>query len=184
MTMEQSFTFDAEGGCRVSYRYVVPEDSVVLLKEFQRYIGATDWHQRSALQALVEKHDGVTLEGYFTFQQPEGERVQFSFYTKNPRKSFPTGIFGAVTFTDSPKMAGDLVFTAKMPQLPSSVPPEKRQAYREFLKSIGGVQIILRLITPTAIMETTGAKDGFNRTSWRFNLNDEGAILPEIRAVW
>ena len=62
---------------------------------------------------------------------------------------------------------------------------ESANQARMLVKVLGGLEMVLRVQTPSTIHSTTGTRDAYNRCHWQIGLEDLlQKELPEIKVEW
>lgn len=180
MSVTQNITVDIDGGAVVNCIYIVPVKSLWLCREMNRRMGITDFTSRQAVLRHFESAPGIKLESHFSAIRGENSITQFTLSLDDVSAALKTGLFGGLAISKSDKIAGDLVFTAK---IAGSGKPTGEMA--ELLELLGGMDLTLRLATPTEIIESSGRKEAFNRHSWQLRTEDIlSGKFPEIKARW
>lgn len=180
LTLHQNITVDIDGGAVISYAYYVPVKSLWLCRELHRQFSIPDFSSRENARRHFEAQAGIKLESYYTVVRGENSITQFTVRVNDIAAALKSGIFGKLDISKSENIAGDLIFSARLP-----VDAAASSESAGVLKLLGGLEMILRLSTPTEIIESTGHKEAFNRHSWTVKTEDilQGKF-PEIKARW
>ena len=180
LTLHQNITVDINGGAMISYAYYVPVKSLWLVRMMHQKLGIPDFTSRETVQRHFEGQTGVKLESYFTSTRGSNSITQFTVRVDNAAEALASGIFGKLKIAPSEKISGDLECTAVLPG-----PSEASVESSSLLRQLGGLEMTLRLTTPTEIIESTGQKEAFNRHSWKVGAQEilQGRF-PDVRACW
>lgn len=187
LTLEENLTFDLKGECTMGSVLIVPDDIMGLFKGTVKALGGGDCFDETAVRGWLKDCPGVSIESCRIFQRDSARMLQLILQIKDCSQNFNSAAFGNyLSLKPSPAMPGDLIFTAALPQLSGSLKAEDSRRLGALIQLLGGLKIVIRVNTPTAILETTGTRTAFNQAVWKL---DERCLtgeqpLPEIRVRW
>ena len=195
LTLEQSFRFDRRGACEVVYLYLVPESRAGAVKATRRFLErrldasrGMDLFSEKEVRAHFADLPGGRLVSYnLQHYQHQGEpcvAVRVALQLEQPRLAFASGALGELMLRDSIHL-GDLELDLPLPAPEKPLAPAETERLDAWLDLLGGLEVIVRIETPTALIECNGKREAFNRAVWRYNarLLQAGA-LPAIHVRW
>ncbi|GEM_PF-5275973 len=186
LTFEMRLIFQEEGDLTAIVECAIPDKCAGMLQDYAMRISNGD--NRGILdEEAVRRHcaeiSDAELKSYNVYTIPEGRRVRIEIFAKDARKFLFTNALGLVTLTDLTE-SDNTAFAIPLPK-GKLLSERKKQQARELAEILGGLDIVLRVQSPTPLTESTGKCDAVDRCQWRISLEDiiQGK-LPEIQAVW
>ena len=195
LTLEQSFRFDRRGACEVVYLYRVPEAKAGVVKAMRQYLEqrlaaprGMDFFSEKQVRAHFADLPGGRLVSYnLQHYQHQGEpciAVRVALHLEQPRLAFASGALGELMLRDSIHL-GDLEFDLPLPSADQALPPDAAERLDAWLDLLGGLEVSIRLETPTALIECNGQRKAFNRAEWHYNARLlKAGGLPSIHVRW
>lgn len=192
LAIDTALEFRDDGAMTAEIAWAIPEKAAPLLREFfllrsgGENGGPAD---ETAVRRQFENADdaGVTLLSYNCYLQGDrSQRIVIRIQAEDARKAFQNHALGeSMSLRPSPLIAGDMEFEVALPKEFRAWTPEMAEFAKNALELVGGFEMTIRLQTPTAVIETTGLRDAFNRCHWTFAPDDlQKSPLKAIRARW
>ncbi len=184
LSLQQSFTFDGDGGCRASYTWSVPRNALGIIAATRKYFSGKDSANvldSAELTRHFTSYTGIKVLSSNRYETEEAVICRVLVFAADARKAFAAGAFGSLRLVDSPVALGDLEFSGVLPEFTV----EGRQTREAISEIVGGVDLTLTVFTPTAVIEATGEQKRFDQVQWHLTPSDylNGAV-PKIFLRW
>jgi len=187
-SLEENIELNRQGGCRVSVVMRLPDTCLLLYKAAMRIInedGGLGILDEKGVRSYFDAFPEMKLESYHTFKRKGETMVQLQISAPDAQAAFATGALGRLALTPSKSHIGDTEMHCLAPRLERQLPELLRQRADSLATVIGGIRFIVRLATPTALLETSGKKTDYNRCSWEMSLDDLlDNTTKELSARW
>jgi hypothetical protein len=184
LSLQQSFIFDGDGGCRASYTWSVPRNALGVIEASREYFAGKNcgnFLDSKAVTRHFTSFDGIKVLSSNRYETENAVICRVLVFASDARKAFAEGAFGALRLIDSPAAPGDLEFSGALPEFTADG-EGTRAALCELL---GGVELTLTVTTPTAVIEATGEKKRFDQVQWHLTSPDYlKGICPKIFVRW
>ena len=187
-SLEENIILDNQGGCKVALVMQVPEKYQGLYKAVLKAVspeGSGGLMDEGAVRKYFAAFPEFTVEGYHVFRRRDNLMVQLMLSAKDAREAFATGALGYMVLGPSMDVIGDTELFIVLPR-PERPPPEAmRRKANELAKALGGLEFVVRLTTPTEMLETTGRRSDYNRCAWRISFEELlDNTYKDIKARW
>jgi hypothetical protein len=195
LTLEQSFRFNRRGACEVVYLYLVQESRAGAVKamrqSLERRLDASrgmDFFSEKAVRDHFADLPGGRLVSYnLQHYRHQGEpcvAVRIALRLEQPRLAFASGALGELMLRDSIHL-GDLELDLPLPAHDKPLAPAEAERLDAWLDLLGGLEVVVRIETPTELIECNGRREAFNRAVWRYDARLlKAGGLPAIHVRW
>ncbi len=187
-SLEENIILDDKGGCKVALVMQVPEKYQALYKAVLKAVSA-EGSGGLMDEAAVRKYFAVfpefSIESYHVFRRRDNVMVQLMLSAKDAQEAFATGALGYMLLGPSMDVIGDTELFIVLPRPERPPPAAMRRKVGELARALGGIEFIVRLTTPTEMLETTGRKSDYNRCAWRISFDELlDNTYKDIKARW
>lgn len=183
-TLQQSFTFDSDGGCQAGYTWSVPKDAIGIIDATRGFFspdGAPPpFPDRTALERHFSACPGMRIIACNRYESAQAVICRAVVMVPDARQAFAAGVFGGFRLSPSPKAIGDVELSARLPECAG----DRRQ--REVIAEvIGGIDLTLTVNTPTEVIECNGRKTRFNQAQWHIAPGEfVSGVSPAVFLRW
>ncbi len=187
LSLDLTLTFRKDGSLETQWEVEIPEKASGILQEMLSLEGAAKGifpPEEQAWRKMLEAHPGITLEECRSYGQAGGRRYVLRLRAQEGEALLESGLLGALTLEKPQGEKGIRVLRVTLPSPKEWTPPRIRSA-RMLLEALGGLEVRLRLETPTPLLDTTGRKTAPRRCQWL--LDSAGWFqdaLPPLQASW
>lgn len=186
LTIEASMDFLQDGSARATLEYYVPDNAAGIVEGL--FLAASKGECKSSqdektIREFLERTPGIIVDGVNVYKTATGRRTRVAIRSKDPQTLLGSGILGPAALKKGEKSSRQ-TFRVPMPT-PAEWTNESANQARMLVKVLGGLEMVLRVQTPSTIHSTTGTRDAYNRCHWQIGLEDLlQKELPEIKVEW
>ncbi|MDD3695110.1 MAG: hypothetical protein PHG44_03995 [Lentisphaeria bacterium] len=168
LTIKQSLVFNQDSSCIMTYEYSFPEEQLALWQEVESILG--DKYGEISKSFLDEQSariffsdNGLELRQYRQYAKNKLMHIEIIVLARDAQKAVNSGIFG--DFQLHQDALGDQLFKGRLNPLPDDLPAA---ALERLQKYAAGLNMSLRLKSPTALIRSNGLSIDYRQTEWAY----------------